>query len=58
MRFAPRPKITLDKLRKREKITGRKRGAKAASAEESLEKIAAALERIADSMKKRYKEPG
>jgi hypothetical protein len=45
-------------VRKIEKTTGRKRGTKAASAEESLEKIAAALERIADFMERRYKEPG
>jgi hypothetical protein len=45
-------------VRKRKEVTGRKRGAEAASAEEPLEKIAAALERIADSMEKRYKEPG
>jgi hypothetical protein len=40
-----------------EKITGRKPGTRVSSSEESLAKIAAALERIASSMEKRYKEP-
>jgi hypothetical protein len=39
------------------KTTGRKRGTKAASVEESLVKIAAALEKIAGFMEKRYKGP-
>jgi hypothetical protein len=45
-------------IRNMEKKTGTKREKKALTAEESLGRIATALEKIADFMEKQYKEPG
>jgi|TergutMp193P3_1026864.scaffolds.fasta_scaffold44594_4 hypothetical protein len=44
-------------IESREKTTGTKRGIKAPSTEESLTRIATALERIAFSLEKQYKKP-